>query len=249
MSHTDANRAYWDDRSDAYVAEVWERYKDPKLCWGLFRIAESELRMLGDVAGKDVLDFGCGAAYQSCRVARLGGRIVGLDVSPRQLANARRLQEELGLEFPLVEASGEDVPLPDAAFDIVFSEYGAVLWCDPYLWVPEAVRLLRPGGLLAFLTSSPLQDVCYEERAELVVPRLVRPSFGLHRIDETDGTTTFNLPYGEWIRLAGEHGLALEDLIELRPAEDAADWRWTHMPREWARQWPAEVVWKFRKGA
>src|SRR4051794_8373915 len=248
VSYTDANRAHWDAISDDYVGAVWERYRDPELRWGLFRIAESELVLLGDVAGKDVLELGCGAAYQSCRVALAGGRPVGLDVSPRQLAHARRLQAELGLEFPLVEASGEEVPFADESFDVVFSEYGATLWSDPRRWLPEAARVLRRDGLLTFLTQSPLLELCIDLEEDRVGPRLLRDYFGLHRMDEPDGGTSFNLPYGRWIALARAHGLELEELVEPQPAEDADSGRWTHVPVEWARRWPAETVWKLRKG-
>ena len=94
---------------------------------------------LGDVAGLDVVELGCGTAYVSAWLARRGARPVGVDVTPAQLATARRCQAEFGLEFPLVEASAEDVPLPSESFDLAVSEYGASIWCDPHLWIPEAL--------------------------------------------------------------------------------------------------------------
>ena len=86
--------------------------------------------------------------------------MVGVDPTPAQLETARRMQQETGIEFPLVEAVGEDVPLPDASFDLALSEYGASIWADPYRWIPEAARLLRPGGRLIFLRNSTLVIVC-----------------------------------------------------------------------------------------
>ena len=85
------------------------------------------------------------AAGTSAWLARRGARPVGVDVSARQLAVARRMQEEFGLRFPLVQGDAERVPLGDGCADLVISEYGSV-WCDPYRWTPEAARLLRPGG-------------------------------------------------------------------------------------------------------
>src|SRR5262249_1997983 len=79
-----------------------------------------------------------------------GARPVALDLSSEQLATARALQREFGLVFPLVQASAEAVPVAGERFDLVISEYGECLWADPYRWVPEAARLLRPGGHLAF---------------------------------------------------------------------------------------------------
>ena len=78
-------------------------------------------------------------------LAQSGARPVGLDFSSQQLKHARRLMEEAGIDFPLIEASAEDVPLPDASFDIVFCHWGAMTFCDPQKTVPEVARLLRPG--------------------------------------------------------------------------------------------------------
>jgi ubiquinone/menaquinone biosynthesis C-methylase UbiE len=64
------------------------------------------------------------------------------------------------VHFPLVHASAEAVPCPDASFDVVFPEYGAAIWCDPYVWIPEAHRLLRAGGRLIFLGNTPLVMLC-----------------------------------------------------------------------------------------
>ena len=57
--------------------------------------------------------------------------MVGIDNSEAQLASARRLQQQYGLDFPLLHGNGEAVPYPDASFDFAVSEYGACLWADP----------------------------------------------------------------------------------------------------------------------
>ena len=112
------------------------------------------------MAGLDVVELGCGTAYVSAWLAKRGARPVGVDPTPAQLATARRMMVETGIEFPLVEAPAESVPLPDASFDLAVSEYGASLWADPARWIPEAARLLRPGGRLVFLTNSVLVYLC-----------------------------------------------------------------------------------------
>ena len=108
----------------------------------------------------DVVELGCGTAYFSAQLARRGARPVGVDPTPAQLETARRMMDASGIRFPLVEAPAERVPLPDASFDLAFSEFGASLWADPALWVPEAARLLRPGGRLVFLTNSFISFLC-----------------------------------------------------------------------------------------
>ena len=97
------------------------------------------------------------------------------------------MQAEHGIEFPLVEANAEAVPLPDASFDLAFSEYGASIWCDPHRWIPEAARLLRPGGGLVFLRNSVIGHLCTPADEDAKLGReLLRDYFGMHRIDWAD---------------------------------------------------------------
>lgn len=239
------NRAAWDEISDEYQAEHGEQLGDEEIVWGGWSIPERELGILGDVAEKDVLELGCGAAQFSIKLAQKGARCVGVDVSGRQLEHARRLMREAGVEFPLIAASGTNTSLPDASFDIVFCDHGAMTWADPYLTVPEASRLLRAGGLLAFNMSSPLVAVCSLD--EGTTEALQRPYFGMHRIDEEWGAVAYQLPYGEWIRLLRAAGFELEALVELRPSENATTTYGGWVPLQWARQWPSENVWVARK--
>ena len=197
--------------------------------------------------GKDVLEFGCGAAQWSIGLARRGARPVGLDLSDRQLEHARRLMAEAGVDFPLIHASAEAVPLPDASFDIVFCDHGAMTFGDPYRTVPEAARLLRPGGLFAFSHGSTIETLCWALGDERPTDRLVHDYFGLHAI-RADDEITFNLGYGEWIRLFRANGLQVEDLIEPRPAEDAVSSYRDAESKAWSRRWPAESIWRLRKG-
>ena len=129
--------------------------------WGVGNVPESEIKVLPDVRGLDVIELGCGTAYFGAWLKRLGARrVVGVDITPAQLDTAREMNEEFGLGLEFIEANAEDVPLPDASFDLAFSEYGASIWCDPYRWIPEAARLLRPGGELLFMRNSTLQILC-----------------------------------------------------------------------------------------
>ena len=116
--------------------------------------------MLPDFDGKDVVELGCGTAYFGAWLARRGARVVGVDVTPAQLETARRMEEEFKLGLRFVQANAEDTKLPAESFDLVLSEYGASIWCDPYKWIPEAARLLRDGGELVFLRNSTLAMLC-----------------------------------------------------------------------------------------
>jgi SAM-dependent methyltransferase len=245
-AHAARNRASWDAFSDEYQAKHGGQLAaSGGLAWGTAQIPEAELQVLGDVAGKDILELGCGAAQWSIALARAGARPVGLDLSTRQLEHARRLMTEAGVEFPLVNASAEAVPLGDRSFDIVFCDHGAMTFADPYRTVPEVSRLLRPGGLFAFNHHSPIETICWPLDAAMVGDRLVLDYFGMHRIDDGEDVS-FQLPYGEWIRLFRTNGFVVEDLIEPRPAPDATSTYRSPDELAWARRWPSESIWRLR---
>lgn len=154
--HARRNRAAWNADADPYQARHGQQLAGDGKAWGTWNLPESELHVLGEVAGRDILELGCGAAQGSIDLARAGARPVGLDLSEGQLAHARRLLAQAGVHVPLIQASAEAVPLADASFDIVFCDHGAMNFADPYRTVPEVARLLRPGGLFAFCHLSPI---------------------------------------------------------------------------------------------
>jgi SAM-dependent methyltransferase len=210
-------------------------------------VPESELRVLPDVDGQDVIELGCGTAYWSAWLARRGARVTGIDNSARQLETARQLQREHGLEFPLLHGSAEAVPLPDASFDLAFSEYGASIWCDPRVWVPEAARLLRPGGRLIFMKHSTILTLC----GPTMTPRWPTGSSATTSActgssGPTDGSVEFDLPYAEWIDLFRACGFTIERLVAVQAPAGATS-RHKYVSLEWARRWPTEDIWRVRK--
>jgi SAM-dependent methyltransferase len=230
--------------TDRDAARAWAQAEPT---WGEFDVPDE---WLGDVAGLDVVELGCGTAYFSARLARRGARPVAVDPTPAQLATARRLQGETGIEFPLVEAPAEAVPLPDESFDLALSEYGASLWADPERWLAEAARLLRPGGRLLFLTMSELAHLCTPDEDDApITNRLVRPLFAPWEVrwDGYDGAE-FHLSHAAWIRLLRAHGFVLDALHELQAPRGARDHEYYYViPAEWARRWPGEELWECTK--
>lgn len=246
--HVLANRRYWDDtQADWYAERARDQWAAEEPRWGIFGIPQSQVPLLpANVAGKDVIELGCGTGYVSAWLARRGARPVGIDNSARQLATARAMQAEFGLSFPLLHGDAEAVPCPDVSFDLAVSEYGAAIWCDPYRWVPEAARLLRPGGELVFMGNSALLMLCVPD-VGAAGEGLVRAQFGMHRFTwPDDGSVEFHLPHGEWIRLLRASGFTVEELIEVQAPEEAAT-VYDFVTPEWARRWPAEEVWRARR--
>lgn len=248
-SDTERNVEAWTrsnvEYTDASAPRAWAQ---EEIRWGVFGVPEPDVRVLDDVGDLDVCELGCGTAYFSAWLAKRGARVVGVDPTSAQLETARRMQKEFGLEFPLVEAGGEDVPLPDASFDLVVSEHGAATWADPGLWIAEAARLLRPGGRLVFLHSTPLAAMCFPDVGDITT-ELQRPYFGMRRFEWPESVgVEFQLPHGEWIDVLRTNGFEIERLVELQaPAEAQQHEYYSDFDPEWARKWPVEEIWVARK--
>lgn len=244
--HVAKNRAYWATLAAEYARDAEASWAAREPRWGVFGVPEAQLGVLPeDVQGLDVVELGCGTGHVSAWLARRGARPVGIDNSPEQLATARRMQSRHGVEFPLHLGDAEATPFADASFDLAISEYGASIWCDPYRWIPEAARILRPGGQLIFLCNSTLMMLAMPEADNVAATdRLVRPLRGMHRMtwNEPSGVE-FHISHGDWIRLLRRSGFAIEDMIEVYPPEGSTT-RHPFVDLTWARSWPCEEVWK-----
>ena len=245
------NREVWTKANAEYTAgRARERWAQDRIHWGVWYQPEDEIRVLPDVRGLDVIELGCGTGYFGAWLKRLGARrVVGVDITPAQLQTAREMNQEFALGLEFIEANAEDVPLPDASFDLAFSEYGASIWCDPYRWIPEAARLLRPGGELIFMRNSDLVMVCSPDE-DKVAERLVRPLRGMKRLDWTsDGPSTeFHISASDLFQLLRRTGFDVLDFRELYAPDDAVDHPYySYVPAEWAKRWPNEEIWRARK--
>jgi len=260
--HVTVNRAHWDAVAADWNASAERLWASDAIVWGIWELPEAEVGLLGDgsdtggepqLAGLDVVELGCGTAYVSGWLARRGARVTGVDVSREQLAIARRLASAHGVDLTLLEADAETTGLESGAFDLVVSEYGASLWCDPDRWLAEAARLLRPGGRLAFLTGSRFVTLASPLDGSLpLTERFERPWFGPSRFDWRDavdlpGGIDFSLAAPDWLRALSAAGLTVIDHCELR-APDTAEGTRFGIPAEWAKRWPSEQTWVAVRG-
>ena len=244
------NREGWTRANAEYTdAQARDAWAQEEVTWGKWSQPESELRALPDVSGKEVVELGCGTGYFGAWLKRRGAkRVVGVDVTPAQLETARQMNDEFGLGLEFLLENSERTSLPDASFDLAFSEYGASIWCDPKLWLAEAARLLRPGGELIFFRGSTLQMLCGPDEGP-VVERLVRPQKGLYRLEWTDDDpgVEFHPSGSELFALLRANGFELLDFRELFAPEDAVDHKYYDtVPAEWAKRWPDEELWHAR---
>ena len=155
------------------------------------------------------------------------------------------MQAEHDLEFPLHPRERRGGAASRCELRPRHLRVRACLWCDPYKWIPEARRLLRPGGRLIFFTNAAfLMPFSALGGDDPVGETLCRPYFGMYRFewdDDDDDSVEFHLPHGEMIDLLRSEGFEVEGLVEVRPPEDATS-TYTIATLEWARKWPSEEV-------
>jgi SAM-dependent methyltransferase len=244
------NREGWTQANAEYTdRQAHGAWAQEEITWGQWSQPESEIRILPDVTGLDVVELGCGTAYWGAWLKRAGARrVVGVDVTPAQLETARRMDEEFGLGLELIDANAEDVPLPDESFDLVFSEYGASIWCDPEKWIAEAARLLRPEGELVFMRGSTVRILCAPDEGK-TTDRLARPQRGLYKLvwEDDDPGVEFHPGMADMFAILRRNGFELVDFRELFAPEEAGEHEYyDDPPVAWAKQWPAEEIWRLR---
>lgn len=243
------NRQAWNEAADEFAGYAEHTWAAEEPIWGIFSVPDSEVGMMpADPDGKRVLEAGCGTGYVSAWMARRGAQPIGVDNSPRQLATAARFQDQYDLVFPLIHGTAENLPFQAGTFDIVISEYGASLWSDPYRWIPEAARVLRPDGELVFLTSTAFVTMfVFDDETVPADTTLKRDYFGSHSQEWPDDPgVEFHLTHGDWFRNLHNNGFEVVDLVEIQPGPDATT-TYPWVTPDWARRWPVEEVWKAKR--
>lgn len=215
-----ANRRDWDAYADEYQSTHGTFLGDVRFIWSPEGVDEADVHLLGDVAGRAVLEIGCGAAQCARWLASQGARAVGLDVSRRQLQHARRIDVDTGTLVPTVCGTATSLPFQDASFDVAFSAFGALQFVyDAGAAVTEAARVLRPGGRFAFSVTHPIRWTMPDDPSEagLVVTGSYWDRTPYVEQDRSTGAVTYvehHRTTGDWVRLLAGAGFALEDLVE-----------------------------------
>ncbi len=214
-----ANRREWDAYADEYQATHGEFLRDVGFVWCPEGVQEADVRMLGDVEGRDVLEIGCGAAQCARWLRTRGARAVGLDLSERQLQHARRIDLATGVAVPVVVGTATALPFADASFDVVFSAFGALQFVrEAGRAVAEAARVLRPGGRFAFSVTHPVRWTMPDDptAAGLVVTSSYWDRTPYLEEDD-DGEVTYaehHRTLGDWVGHLARCGFTLTGLLE-----------------------------------
>jgi SAM-dependent methyltransferase len=225
-----AARRWWDRVSGDYQAEHGEFLGDSDFLWGPEGLREATAHLLGDVAGRDVLEVGCGAAQCSRWLRTQGARPVGFDLSAGQLAHARRLEQATGVVVPLVQCDAQQLPFADGAFDLACSAYGAVPFvADSAAVMREVARVLRPGGRWVFSTTHPVRWCFRDDPGPGGL--VVEASYFDRRAyveQDADGAATYvehHRTIGDRVAEIVAAGLVLDAIVEPEwPADHEREW-------------------------
>lgn len=235
-----ANRTWWDAEARSYQDEHGEFLGDADLLWCPEGLREADVRLLGDVAGRDVLEIGCGAAQGARWLASQGARVTAFDVSYGQLVESRRLDARSGVAVDrLVQADAQQLPFRGAVFDLAVSAFGAIPFvADSAGTMREIARVLRPGGRLVFSVTHPTRWAFPDDPgpAGLTVRQSYFDRTPYVEVDD-GGTATYiehHRTLGDRVRELVAAGLVLEDLVE-------PEWPQGHT-REWGQWSPLRGV-------
>src|SRR5215470_8216643 len=126
--------------------------------------------------GDRVLDVGCGTGVASITAARAGAKVTGLDLTPELLQRARENARISEVQVDFHEGDAESLPFVDSSFDLVLSQFGHMFAPRPELAVAEMLRVLKPGGTIAFSTWPPQ---LYVGRSMALMGKYLPPPPGL----------------------------------------------------------------------
>ena len=223
-------------------------YVSGEIEWGPNSFTESEVRALGSVKGKDVLEVGCGAAQFGIMLAERGARVTGIDLSAEQLKHARRNISAAGVAMKVVRGNAEDLSrFRPRSFDLVVSDYAAG-FMDLDRLLPQLMRVLRPGGRVVLSWTSPIMD-CLTDAGEPPLLKFVRSYFDRTPWHDRgrDSTFEFKRTYGDWVRAFSRAGFVLKDLIEPQTPRKGTHTWWPQFRWERTSVIPGTCIWVAEK--
>ena len=132
--HVLVNRTQWDAEAPDWMAAGERAWAASESTWGVWNVPETTVGLLPkDMTSLQAIDLGCGTGYVSAWMARRGATVTAIDNSQHQLETARRLGTEHRRDITWIHGNAEQVPRANSSFDFAVSEFGAAIWCDPFV--------------------------------------------------------------------------------------------------------------------
>ncbi len=226
-----ANRTWWDGEADEYYAEHGGFLGDSGFVWGPEGCSESELQLLGDPAGRRILEIGAGAAQCARYLRGQGAQVVATDFSGGMLRQGAVLNAaDVQLSVPLAQCDALRLPFGDASFDTVFTSYGVVPFvADSAALMREVARVLVDGGGFVYSTTHPLRWAMPDDPSDAGL-RITGSYFDRTPYVELDAHSQptyveHHRTLGDRVREAVAAGLTVVDVIEPEwPADNQQTW-------------------------
>jgi SAM-dependent methyltransferase len=246
-----ASRIWWDADADDYLSEHGDFLGAADFRWCPEGLREEEEHLLGDVAGKRVLEVGCGSAPCARWLRANGAEPVALDISAGMLRHAVAGNESTGISVPLVQASADELPFGDETFDAACSAFGAVPFvADSGAVMREVARVLRPGAPWVFAVTHPIRWIFPDDPGPSGLT-VVNSYFDRTPYVEVDdaGRATYvehHRTTGDFVRQVVAAGMELVDLIEPEwPEGHTRNWgQWSPLR---GRLFPGTAIFSCRK--
>ena len=159
QEYFEINKKLWNAKVGVHLNT--ELYDMEAFMAGASSLDEATLKLLGEVHAKDVLHLQCHFGQDSLSIARMGARVVGVDLSNVAVEKARELNDTLQLDAQFVECNVYDAKEHvEGTYDIVFASFGTIVWLpDLDKWADVVQHFLKPGGKLVFLDFHPVLDM------------------------------------------------------------------------------------------
>ena len=173
--YAETNRSLWDGWTE--INRNSRLYDVDGFKAGKNKLKSIELEELTEVSGKSLLHLQCHFGLDTMSWARMGARVTGIDFSPKAIALAKSLSEELDIPASFIETDIYALPqVLKERFDIIFTSYGVLAWIrDLEKWADIVSLYLKPGGVFYMVEFHPILGMFDDDGKKLEYPYFHSP--------------------------------------------------------------------------
>lgn len=241
-----ANRRWWDSDAERYHAEHGAFLGDADFVWCPENLNEDDAGLLGEVAGRRVLEVGCGSAPCARWLSARGAEVVAFDISAGMLRHGLAAAARTGISVPLVQADVCALPFADETFDLACSAFGAIPFvADSAEAMREVYRVLRAGGRWVFAVNHPMRWMFIDDPGDagMVAVQSYFDRSPYVEVDEQDepAYAEHHRTMGDRVREIVAAGFRLVDVIEPEWPDDF-DGVWGQWSRHRGEVFPGTAI-------
>lgn len=240
----------WDSVSEYY--QKVHKISPNHIHYGPFLQTESELKLLGNVRGRKVLEIGRGGGQCSIAFAKKGAKVTGMDLSSKQIEFAKNLAKKEKVNVDFIVGNIENLkPIKSASIDIVFSAYAFEYVKNLKKCFSESYRVLKANGLFVFSLDHPFKEV-FDFGTLKVTSSYYKKGVDYWKFETTDGKMrkfyNFRRTLESMVSDLVDQGFVIERILEPAPIGKDKAWDWSkEYPLEILKMIPYTIIFKCRK--